>query len=59
MGALPREEKRASLEGSLMRAVEGNLGHPYQYRGGEIEGRGRRRGLMTRTLGWTDLILKK
>ena len=42
-----------------MRAVEGNLGHPYQYRGGEIEGRGRRRGLMTRTLGWTDLILKK
>ncbi len=25
--AIPREERRASLEGSLMRAVEGSLGH--------------------------------
>jgi len=32
MGALPREEQRASLEGSLMRAVEGSLATPSKYR---------------------------
>jgi hypothetical protein len=45
-GAIPSEEKRASLEGSLISAVEGNpLATPPLNTGRSIEGRERKEGL--------------
>jgi len=37
-GAIPKEEKRASSEGSFSRVVEGSLGHSPKGRYGESEG---------------------